>query len=130
MKNYRITIKSTVDGETNEIMMFGDVSREYGCTTVSYLDEESNDPTKIVIGNGLVSISRSGEMNTLLTFEKDKIYTANINTEYGEIPMEIQTLGLTASEFTGGVDLKLSYITDIAGYTSRFNLSLHAEKLN
>ena len=129
MKDYRITIKSTVDGETNEIIMLGDVFREYGFTTVHYEDEDSHDPTKIVIGDGVISIARTGEMNSVLTFEKDAVCSASIVTPFGEIPLSVKTIDLSAVEADGNVDMSIDYVTEIGGNSSRFNISLRAEKL-
>ncbi|MBP5308870.1 MAG: DUF1934 domain-containing protein [Clostridia bacterium] len=130
MKDYRITIKSTIDGETNEVITLGSVLREYGFTTVRYEDADSSDPTKIVIGDGIISIAREGELNSVLTFEKDKVYSANLVTAFGEIPVEVKTLDVSAEETGGNVDMKLDYITDFGGKSSRFNISLKAEKLD
>ena len=129
MKDYRITIKSTVDGETNEVILLGDVSREYGFTTVRYEDADNLDPTKIVIGNGVISIARTGEMNSVLTFEKDKTYSASILTDFGEIPVVLTTIDVSAEEIDGNVDMQLDYVTDFGGKSSRFNVSVKAEKL-
>ena len=41
MREYKITIKSTVDGETNEMITYGNVAKEYGATSVNYFDEET-----------------------------------------------------------------------------------------
>lgn len=130
MNDYRITIRSTVDGETNEVIMLGDVYKEYGYTTVRYEDAESNDPTRVVIGKDVISISREGEMNTFLTFEKDKVFSTSVSTRYGEIPIVLKTVELIAVERDEGVDLKLAYVTDFGGTSSKFDLSLSADKIS
>ena len=89
MKDYRIIIKSTVDGETNQVITFGEVVKEYGATSVNYVDEESLNPTRIVISSDIVSIIKEGEISTVLTFEKDKTTTSYLSTMYVDIPMSL-----------------------------------------
>jgi len=129
MKDYRITIKSTIDGETNEVITLGDVVKEYGSTSVSYVDDINNNSTRIVIGEDIVSIIRGGEMDTIMTFEKGKTTYAAIRTEYGEIPLDLETTGITSGEWDGGIDLDLKYTTNLAGESSKFNVYVRAERI-
>ena len=129
MNDYKITIRSTVDGETNEVILLGNVYKEYGYTTVRYENAENNDPTKVVIGKEVVSITREGEMKTFLTFEKDKVFSTSVSTSFGEIPIVLKTVELLAVERDEGVDLKLAYVTDFGGTSSKFDLSLSADKI-
>lgn len=130
MRDYRITIRSTVDGETNEIITFGSVGKEYGSTCVSYYDDETQSPTRIVIGRDNVSIIREGEINSVLTFEEGKTTDSAIRTAYGDIPLTLQTIGVGSAEWDGGVGVNLDYVTDLGGETSRFAISVRAERIN
>ena len=130
MRDYRITITSTVDGETNEIITFGSVNKEYGSTSVNYFDDETNSPTRIVIGCDNVCIIREGEINSVLTFEEGKITDSAIHTMYGDIPLSLETMGIGCSEWDGGVGVKLDYVTDLGGEKNRFAISVRAEKIN
>ncbi len=129
MKDYKITILSTIDGQTSEVIVYGNVYKEYGSTVVYYNEGESNDPTKIVIADEVITIAREGEMNTLLTFEKDKTYSSTLDTEYGSIDIEMKTLDLYSAEKDRGVEMGIEYLTQIAGLESRFSISVRAEKV-
>lgn len=130
MRDYRITIRSTVDGETNEVIALGDVVKEYGSTTINYEDDVNNNSTRIVVGQDIVSIIRGGDMNTIMTFEKGKTTYAAIRTEYGDIPLDLETTDITCGEWANGVNLGLKYVTNLAGESSKFDVSVKAEKIN
>ena len=129
MKDYRIIIKSTVDGETNQVITFGEVVKEYGATSVNYVDEESLNPTRIVISSDIVSIIKEGEISTVLTFEKDKTTTSYLSTMYGDIPMSLKTTDIVSTESEHCVNLDLVYLTDMGGEISRFHVSVKAERI-
>lgn len=119
-----------MDGETNEIITFGSVNKEYGSTYVNYYDDETQSPTRIVIGQDNVSIIREGEINSVLTFEEGKVTDSTIRTAYGDIPLSLQTIGVGRTEWDGGVGVNLDYVTDLGGETSRFAISVRAERIN
>jgi len=129
MREYKITIKSTVDGETNEIITFGNVAKEYGATSVNYFDEQTKSPTRIVIGSDNVSIIREGEISSVLIFEQGRVTDSAIRTEYGDIPLALETTGIDHVIQENAVRLSLDYVTDFGGERSCFNISLFAEKL-
>ena len=97
---YKITIKSTVDGETNEIVAFGNVFKEYGSTAIDFSDEENGNYTKIVIGEDMVSIIKEGDISTVLLFERGKSTFSELSTEYGE------NHGVTNPDIDLKVDIK------------------------
>ena len=129
MREYKITIKSTVDGETNEMITYGNVAKEYGATSVNYFDEQTKSPTRIVIGLDNVSIIREGEISSVLIFEQGRVTDSAIRTEYGDIPLALETTGINRDINENAVSLSLDYVTDFGGERSRFNISLFAEKL-
>ncbi len=128
MSEYKIILKSTVDGETNEVLTYGDVTEEYGSVAVRYADEESGGPTKIVIGNDTVNIIKEGNVNTVMTFEEGKVTEAGLATEYGVIPFTYRTTGISSSVSERGVRLELNYVTEMGGEENRFNVVLNAIK--
>ncbi len=129
MQDYKITIKSSVDGETNEVVAFGNVFKEYGSTAIGYNDAETGASTKIVIGTDIVSIIKEGEINSVLLFERGKNTSSCLSTEYGEIPFDVETTEIFETETENSVDLKLSYTSFLGGEASRFNVSVRAEKI-
>ena len=68
-------------------------------------------------------------MNTFLTFEKDKVFSTSVSTRYGEIPIVLKTVELFTAEREEGVDLKLAYVTDFGGTSSKFDLTLSADRI-
>jgi len=130
MRDYRITIRSTVDGDTSEVITFGEVFKEYGATTVSYMDEELNSPTRIVFGGGIVNIIREGDYSSVLTFERGKTTTSALETEFGDIPVALETTDVDCGEWDGGLKINLAYETVLGGERSRFDVTVRAERIN
>ena len=130
MKDFKIIIKSTVDGETNELITYGDVVEEFGATSVNYYDEQTKSPTRIVVGCDSVNIIREGELSSVLTFEEGKSLEAVLRTEYGEIPLVVETTSIRKFINEKIVKVVLDYITDFNGERSKFSISLYAEKIN
>ena len=126
---YKITIKSTVDGETNEIVAFGNVFKEYGSTAIDFSDEENGNYTKIVIGEDMVSIIKEGDISTVLLFERGKSTFSELSTEYGEIPVETRTTDISEILTDDSVMLKLAYTSFVGGLTERFDVNVTAEKI-
>ena len=129
MRDYKITIVSTVDGEKSEYIVYGDVFKEFGYTAVRFEDADSKDPTKIVISEDMITVAREGELTSTLTFEKDKSVNATIQTAYGFLPIGLKTTDLFSNEGENGLDIRLSYLTDFVGVVSRFDIFLRAEKI-
>ena len=126
---YKITIKSTVDDETNEIVAFGNVFKEYGSTAIDFSDEENGNYTKIVIGEDMVSIIKEGDISTVLLFERRKSTFSELSTEYGEIPVEPRTTDISEILTDDSVTLKLAYTSFVGGLTERFDVNVTAEKI-
>ncbi len=126
---YKITIKSTVDGELNEIVAYGDVFNEYGSTVIEFTDEVTGNYSKIVIGEDMVSIIKEGEINTVFLFERGKTTFSELFTEYGEIPVETHTTDIVQDSTEDSVMLKLVYTSFTGGMSERFDVSVTALKL-
>ena len=126
---YKITIKSTVDGELNEIVAYGDVFNEYGSTVIEFTDEVTGNYSKIVIGEDMVSIIKEGEINTVFLFERGKTTFSELSTEYGEIPVETHTTDIVQDSTVDSVMLKLVYTSFTGGMSERFDVSVTALKL-
>ena len=126
---YKITIKSTVDGELNEIVAYGDVFNKYGSTVIEFTDEVTGNYSKIVIGEDMVSIIKEGEINTVFLFERGKTTFSELSTEYGEIPVETHTTDIVQDSTEDSVMLKLVYTSFTGGMSERFDVSVTALKL-
>lgn len=129
MNDYKITIRSIVDGQTSEVIAFGDVSDENGTKTIGYFDGDTGSNMRVIIGGGIVSIVREGEMDTVLTFEKGKTYDADIRTEYGIIPFLVKTSDVKYEGGEENFQLKLDYYSDLGGEFNRFDVTIGAEKI-
>lgn len=124
MDAYRIEMKSTVDGEVSEIITYGDVFREHGGTVVFFSDPDGDTEVRIVVGEEMVSVVRSGEIETVMTFEKGRTLSADLVTEYGTLSFPYYVDRVFTHVGERGVRVILEY----ASGETRYEVDVKCEK--
>lgn len=84
--------------------------------TLRYADERSEGAeTEIVVENGAVSMTRTGEDSTEMFFRRNTPYSSFYNTPFGKLDMTVLPTMVQADMGTEKGKIELEYIMNIAG---------------
>lgn len=132
MQKVLLTIKGSQVEDPGSIVEFvteGRLSKETGGYLIEYDESDltGNDgvTTTILLENGSVTMSRSGEVDSQMVFLRNSVYESNVSTPGGMMRMNILATNLKSdlSDKSGNVDLE--YELKLGGVCSagRLNLS-------
>lgn len=129
MGEYKIELKTTIDGEKTELVSYGDVTEEFGSTVVAFEDGEENSLSRIVIGDGIVSVVRDGAIRSVMQFEKGKTLCADVNTDWGSFSFPYTVQRVFSHVGDQGVRLKLEYVGGEGEDATRYEVDMKCEKV-
>lgn len=125
---YKIVLNSVTDGESTQIITDGDVINENGTTSVSFVDSQTGDSTKIVINDEVVSIIKFGTISSILEFSIGEETNTFLTTPYGVLPIKLKTSSVKCERDNDSVRVSLDYNTYFESEVSRFEISLTATR--
>lgn len=129
MSEYKIVLKTTVDGETTELLSYGDIRSEAGSTVVEFEEPDAGEITKIVLGGGIVSVVRDGKINSVMQFEKGKSFSADLATEWGSFAFPYTVERAFSHVGESGVRVILSYTSGTEEEAVRYEVDVKCEKV-
>lgn len=108
------TIQQYEDHDNKEEMMIEGVVAERGGS--EYITFKQFDPNyNVTIGNmvkiknGVVTVKRSGAIESTMVFDKEKPYTTQYETPYGQLDIYVTTREVESQIVQDSVKLKISY---------------------
>lgn len=108
------TIQQYEDHDNKEEMMIEGVVAERGGS--EYITFKQFDPNynvtignMIKIKNGVVTVKRSGAIESTMVFDKEKPYTTQYETPYGQLDIYVTTREIESQILQDSVKLKISY---------------------
>jgi uncharacterized beta-barrel protein YwiB (DUF1934 family) len=130
--DYRIKLKSSKGKETSEYINLGTVCEEYGEKVIKYTNYEGDISydTKIVIGKEIISVVNSGNIESVMNFEKGRTHNSVIKTEFGNIPLEIKSKHILKDISKNSLYLKIEYEAFFSENPEMFMIELRAERIN
>lgn len=119
--------------ENIELMTQGKVERKDGCHIITYEDVEqqgSSSVTVITVCDKVVTMERTGYLDTHFVFETGKTYTTSYNTPFGSLDVSLYPTLVEAKVENGQGKIELEYVLSIAGaqIVNRLNVSYAAEE--
>lgn len=129
--NYKIILKSSKGKDINEYINIGSVVEEYGEKVIRYTNYEGDISydTKIIIGNEIVSVVNSGNIDSIMNFELGKTYKSVIKTEFGNIPLEIKSNRIYKDINENSLYLLIEYEAFFAENPELFKIELSANRI-
>jgi len=130
--NYRIKLKSTKGKEISEYINLGTVCDEYGEKVIKYTNFEGDlsYDTKIVMGKEIISVVNSGNIESIMNFEKGRTHNSVIKTEFGNIPLEIKSRHILKDISNNSLYLKIEYEAFFSENPEIFIMEIRADKIN
>ena len=130
-KKFMVSIKGlqtyTSGGEDTDIELIteGSFYKEDGVYFCEYAESEitglGETETVIEIGNGYVSLERSGSVNSQMLFMEGRKTSSLYNMQFGELLVDVYTESLTADVNEHGGRIFVKYIIDINNATTGRN---------
>ena len=119
--NVRITVigiqSDMIDNEQIELQTTGKWFKKAGKDHIVYTNHElvetGETRTRVSIDKSLVSIIRSGAVNTHLVFEEGISHVIPYETPFGILDMISSTKGIEKTETDSSLDLKVTYSLNI-----------------
>lgn len=126
MRKCKVILNSKSSGGESIMLADGVAYEEYGETVVSFDNAEGYSKvfTKVVLGKDIVSIVKSGEISTVMTFEKDKNGSAEINTDIGKMIFPFHTTNLQKKITEKEITLNLTYQSSESNASENFSVEL------
>lgn len=122
-KNATIRLKDSINGET-VMMTTGTVSKYGNCWNIIY--EDNNGSFAISVSDGIISLSRLGDENYTLIFEKDKEHKFRIQTQFGFLNVWLFPKLVSFLEKDQGLDIGLEYdLRSESGEKQEFKLYMN-----
>ena len=122
MKDVIISVKSTqlTDGESSELAELvtpGSLQSESGKLTLSYMESEltglEGTKTTFEIEPKVVTLTRSGKVNSQMVFEEGKHYYFLYDTPYGSATMGVRTSMIRKKFDEHGGSMDINYAIDL-----------------
>lgn len=117
-----------------ELITEGTYARKNGTHCLTYEESEATGmagtKTTISINGSIVSIDRTGSVNSRLLFEKGKTYSARYDTTYGFISMNTHTdnIKVDINDRKGG-DISVAYRVEMGdgakSFKNKFNIAFN-----
>lgn len=108
------TIQQYEDHDNKEEMMIEGVVAERGGS--EYITFKQFDPNynvtignRVKIKNGVVTVKRTGAIESTMVFDKEKPYTTQYETPYGQLDIYVTTREVESEILQDSVRLKISY---------------------
>jgi len=129
--DYRIKLKSSKGNETSEYISIGTVLEEYGEKVIKYTNYEGDISydTKIVIGSDIISMVNSGNVESVINFEKGRTHNTVIKTEFGNIPLEIKSNHILKDISKNSIYLMIEYEAFYSENPELFKIELRADRI-
>jgi len=129
--NYKIILKSSKGNEISEYINLGTVLEEYGEKVVKYTNYEGDISydTKIVIGSDIISVINSGNIESVMNFEKGRTYSSVIKTEFGNIPLEIKSKQILKDIRESSLYIMIEYEAFYSENPELFKIELRADRI-
>ncbi len=129
--NFMISIKGLqtysdgCDGTDIELLTEGRFSKEDGVYYLEYDESEitglGDTSTTVEIGDGYVSLERSGNVSSQMLFMPGRRTSSLYGTKYGELLIDIYTEKLDITLDKHGGRIAVDYILDVNGSASGHN---------
>ena len=126
MQVCRITIATTIDGNTTEITRDGFCSLSLLSAKVCY--EEDGAKVRLGLENGVVTINRIGDYTLSLTLIENKICDGVLGINGAEGAIQVKTNKLAYSLTETSLLLSLGYTLMISGEPQEMKLRIFAKK--
>jgi len=129
--DYRIKLKSSKGNEISEYISIGTVLEEYGEKVIKYTNYEGDISydTKIVIGSDIISMVNSGNVESVINFEKGRTHNTVIKTEFGNIPLEIKSNHILKDISKNSIYLMIEYEAFYSENPELFKIELRADRI-
>jgi uncharacterized beta-barrel protein YwiB (DUF1934 family) len=129
--NYKIILKSSKGNEISEYINLGTVLEEYGEKVVKYTNYEGDISydTKMVIGSDIISVINSGNIESVMNFEKGRTYSSVIKTEFGNIPLEIKSKQILKDIRESSLYIMIEYEAFYSENPELFKIELIADRI-
>lgn len=120
-KKVLITVNSVIDdssGESDKMSFIteGILSKEDNDFIVSYEESEitglSGTTTILRINKDSVTLTRHGNVDTMMFFEEGKTHLSDYDTEYGSVMLGITAKNVDVNLCESGGDIKVDYILE------------------
>ncbi len=112
--------KQEIDGncDTVELVTEGKISKNDGVISLFYSEDEMTGHGKsmtqlVVDSNNTVTLTRSGDTNTLMVFEKGKRHMGHYETKYGDFTVGVSSSDVKVKMTDMGGEIDIAYILDI-----------------
>ena len=130
MSEIMLRIKGTqIQGDEEDVIDFstlGNYERRGTAVVLTYTetDEDTDVTTEVCVDGGVITMQKSGSLETQMVFEEQKTYTAEYITPFGNIDVMIYPTMVNASVGDDNGKIELEYIMTIAGseVLSRINM--------
>jgi uncharacterized beta-barrel protein YwiB (DUF1934 family) len=116
-----------------ELTTEGTFTMENGVFVISYDESESEGEdvrTEIRVADGMVTMHKSGAVETEFIFEKGKTFVTNYQTPFGNLDVSLLPTLVEAKLQDACGSIELEYVMSIAGaqIVNRLNLRYTADK--
>ena len=134
MKDVIITIKGSSPGEPDEpveLVTNGEYCYGRDKTVFSYMESEitgmEGTRTTFTVGPDLVTLSREGTVNAVMTFEKGRKHVFLYETDFGSTLLGVDTHDFSVVLGEDGGDMEFTYDVDVDNVllgTSSFKINV------
>lgn len=125
MQACKVTIATTVDNKTTEIVRDGKMSLSAACVKIYYLEE--NAAVTVSFENGVVCIDRQGDYTMRLCLKKGEICDGVLGIGGAEGSVQTQTNRIAYSLKDDSFMILLHYDLLIGGETQKMRIRLFAK---
>ncbi len=118
MGNITLKIKGTqfIFGNNDDVdlTVAASMQRDKEKYIFNYMDQELFE-TEITVEKNAVTLSRVGEEDAQIVFEKAKPYTISFNTQFGTLGINMYTTMVEADVNDNSGKIEIEYLTDLMG---------------